>query len=102
MPRGQIRQNRNPVIAHVIAGREGARMRVELVTVGDELLLGDTINGNAAWLGRRLAENGVEVSRSVVVADRQDEIIDAVTEGLRRADAVITTGGLGPTYDDLT
>jgi nicotinamide-nucleotide amidase len=77
-------------------------MRVELVTVGDELLLGDTINGNAAWLGRRLAENGVGVTRSVVVADRQDEIIGAVTEALGRADAVITTGGLGPTYDDLT
>ncbi|MCW2888022.1 MAG: competence/damage-inducible protein CinA [Streptosporangiaceae bacterium] len=77
-------------------------MRVELVTVGDELLLGDTINGNAAWLGRRLSENGVEVTRSVVVADRQDEIIEAVTEALGRADAVITTGGLGPTYDDLT
>jgi nicotinamide-nucleotide amidase len=77
-------------------------MRVELVTVGDELLLGDTINGNAAWLGRRLAENGVQVTRSVVVGDEQDVIIEAVTEALSRADAVITTGGLGPTYDDLT
>jgi len=77
-------------------------VRVELVTVGDELLLGDTINGNAAWLGQRLAENGIEVIRSVVVSDRQDEIIQAVREGLGRADAVITTGGLGPTSDDLT
>jgi nicotinamide-nucleotide amidase len=77
-------------------------MRVELVTVGDELLLGDTVNGNAAWLGRRLAENGIEVTRSVVVGDEQGEIIAAVTEALSRADAVITTGGLGPTYDDLT
>jgi nicotinamide-nucleotide amidase len=77
-------------------------MRVELLTVGDELLLGDTINGNAAWLGRRLAENGIEVTRSVVVGDEQDVIIEAVTAALSRADAVITTGGLGPTYDDLT
>jgi nicotinamide-nucleotide amidase len=77
-------------------------MRVELLTIGDELLLGDTINGNAAWLGQRLAEIGVEVTRSVVVSDQIDPIIDAVAEALSRAEAVITTGGLGPTYDDLT
>ncbi|MBA9006966.1 CinA family nicotinamide mononucleotide deamidase-related protein [Thermomonospora cellulosilytica] len=77
-------------------------MRVELVTVGDELLLGDTVNGNAAWLGRRLAEAGVEVTRSVVVGDLLAEIVEAVTAALGRADAVIVTGGLGPTYDDLT
>ncbi|GAA2457997.1 competence/damage-inducible protein A [Actinomadura vinacea] len=77
-------------------------MRVELVTIGDELLLGDTVNGNAAWIGRRLAEHGLEVTRSVVVGDELDVIIEAVTEALARADAVITTGGLGPTYDDLT
>ncbi|MFF5263436.1 CinA family nicotinamide mononucleotide deamidase-related protein [Actinomadura viridis] len=77
-------------------------MRVELVTVGDELLLGDTVNGNAAWMGQRLAEHGLEVTRSVVVGDELDAIIGAVTEALGRADAVITTGGLGPTYDDLT
>ncbi|MEV4259079.1 molybdopterin-binding protein, partial [Spirillospora sp. NPDC049652] len=77
-------------------------LRVELVTVGDELLLGDTVNGNAAWLGQRLAERGVEVTRSVVVGDGLEEIIQAVRDGLDRADAVITTGGLGPTSDDLT
>jgi competence/damage-inducible protein CinA-like protein len=77
-------------------------MRVEWITIGDELLLGDTVNGNAAWLGRRLAEAGVEVGRGVVVGDSIDAIIAAVTEGLGRSDAVITTGGLGPTYDDLT
>ncbi|MDL4818128.1 CinA family nicotinamide mononucleotide deamidase-related protein [Actinomadura opuntiae] len=77
-------------------------MRVELLTVGDELLLGDTINGNAAWLGKRLAEHDVEVTRSVVVGDELDVIVAAVRSALERADAVITTGGLGPTYDDLT
>ncbi|TDD83733.1 CinA family nicotinamide mononucleotide deamidase-related protein [Actinomadura rubrisoli] len=77
-------------------------MRVELLTVGDELLLGDTVNGNAAWLGRRLADHGVEVTRSVVVGDETDVIVEAVTAALGRAGAVITTGGLGPTYDDLT
>ncbi|QKW34886.1 CinA family nicotinamide mononucleotide deamidase-related protein [Actinomadura sp. NAK00032] len=77
-------------------------MRVELLTVGDELLLGDTVNGNAAWLGRRLADHGVEVTRSVVVGDELDVIVAAVQAALGRADAVITTGGLGPTYDDVT
>ena len=77
-------------------------MRVELVTIGDELLLGDTVNGNAAYLGRRLAEHGLEVTRSVVVGDELDTIVRALTEALSRADAVIATGGLGPTYDDLT
>lgn len=77
-------------------------MRVELLTVGDELLRGDIANGNAAWLGRRLTEGGVAVGRSVVVADEMDEIVTAVTEALSRADAVILTGGLGPTVDDLT
>jgi nicotinamide-nucleotide amidase len=77
-------------------------MRVELLTVGDELLLGDTVNGNAAWLGRRLADHGVEVTRSVVVGDDLEVIVAAVEAALGRADAVITTGGLGPTSDDLT
>ena len=77
-------------------------MKVEIVTVGDELLLGDTINGNAAWLGQRLAGAGLTVTRSVVVADELEAIVDAVTSALERADAVITTGGLGPTSDDVT
>src|ERR1700754_1757116 len=77
-------------------------MRVELLTIGDELLLGDTVNGNAAWLGQRLAEIGVQVTRSVVIGDDLDAIIAATEEALSRAEAVITTGGLGPTYDDLT
>ncbi|WP_245679509.1 CinA family nicotinamide mononucleotide deamidase-related protein [Actinomadura hibisca] len=77
-------------------------LRVELLTIGDELLLGDTVNGNAAWLGQRLAERGVTVTRSVVVGDELEVIVAAVRSALERADAVITTGGLGPTSDDLT
>ncbi|MEO5873910.1 MAG: molybdopterin-binding protein, partial [Streptosporangiaceae bacterium] len=77
-------------------------MRVELVTVGDELLIGDTINGNAAWLGQALTRIGVTVARSVVVGDTLGEITSAITTALAAADAVILTGGLGPTYDDRT
>lgn len=77
-------------------------MRVELVTIGDELLIGDTVNGNAAWLGAQLAASGIELTRSVVVGDDEAVIGEAVTAALARADVVITTGGLGPTSDDLT
>jgi molybdenum cofactor synthesis domain-containing protein len=77
-------------------------MEVALVTVGDELLAGDTVNTNAAWLGRELASRGVAVERATTVPDRIDDIAEAVTEYRRRYDAVIVTGGLGPTHDDLT
>ncbi|HEY0541755.1 MAG TPA: CinA family nicotinamide mononucleotide deamidase-related protein [Actinoallomurus sp.] len=77
-------------------------VRVELLTVGDELLRGDTANGNATWLGRRLTEAGAEVTRAVVVSDDLDVIAGALDDALRRADAVVMTGGLGPTSDDMT
>ncbi len=77
-------------------------MRVELLAVGTELLLGDIVNGNAAWLGRRLAEAGLDVTTSVVVGDNVTRIGDALRQALTRADAVVLTGGLGPTQDDVT
>ncbi len=77
-------------------------MQVEVVAVGDELLYGDIINGNAAWLGRELADVGIRLDTSVVVGDDIGRIAAAVTTALGRADAVILTGGLGPTQDDLT
>src|ERR1700710_1611204 len=77
-------------------------MRAELVAVGDELLYGDIVNGNAAWLGQQLADAGVRLSRSVVVGDEIDVIAEAIRVALDRADAVLLTGGLGPTQDDLT
>jgi molybdenum cofactor synthesis domain-containing protein len=77
-------------------------MRVAIVTVGDELLVGDTVNTNAAWLGRQLAERGVDVERSTTVPDRVDDIAGVVDEYRDRYDAVLVTGGLGPTHDDMT
>jgi molybdenum cofactor synthesis domain-containing protein len=77
-------------------------MQVALVTVGDELLAGDTVNTNAAWLGRRLRERGVDVERSTTVPDRRADIARVVNEYRAAYDAVIVTGGLGPTHDDLT
>jgi molybdenum cofactor synthesis domain-containing protein len=77
-------------------------MRVALVTVGDEILAGETVNTNAAWLGRQLAEAGATVERMATIPDRVDEIARVVNEFHAEYDAVIVTGGLGPTHDDLT
>jgi nicotinamide-nucleotide amidase len=74
----------------------------ELLTVGDELLRGDVVNGNAAWLGARLFECGVPVQRVVAVADEAGAIISAVHEAAARCRLLVITGGLGPTVDDLT
>ncbi|MFB6142707.1 MAG: competence/damage-inducible protein A [Halorientalis sp.] len=77
-------------------------MRVALVTVGDELLAGDTVNTNAAWLGERLTERGATVERVTVVPDRVADIARVVNEYHAEYDAVVVTGGLGPTHDDVT
>jgi nicotinamide-nucleotide amidase len=77
-------------------------MQVELITIGDELLLGFTIDTNAAHISRTLAAAGVEIVRRTTVGDEPDKIAGAVREALERTGAVITTGGLGPTSDDLT
>jgi nicotinamide-nucleotide amidase len=77
-------------------------MKIEIVTIGDELLLGYTIDTNAAHLARTLAEVGVEIVRRTTCGDTAESIAGAVREALDRTGAVITTGGLGPTSDDLT
>lgn len=77
-------------------------MDIELVTIGTELLLGLTVDTNGAEVARTLAAQGVRVTRRVSVADRANEIRDAVLEALHRTGAVLTTGGLGPTRDDIT
>lgn len=77
-------------------------MKIELVTIGDELLLGFTVDTNAAFAARHLAEIGVEIVRRTTVGDEAESIAAAVREALERTGAVVTTGGLGPTSDDLT
>lgn len=75
---------------------------VELVTIGDELLLGFTVDTNGAHLAKELASLGVSVARRTAVGDKIDEIEAVVREALERTGAVITTGGLGPTTDDVS
>jgi len=77
-------------------------MNIELVTIGTELLLGMTVDTNGAEISRALAAQGVRVTRRTSVADRGDEIRDVVRDALQRTGAVLTTGGLGPTADDIT
>src|SRR5437016_14242894 len=77
-------------------------MVVELINTGSELMLGQVLNTHQQWLCRRLADLGYVVSRQVAIADTGDQIQQAVREALSRANLVITTGGLGPTSDDIT
>jgi nicotinamide-nucleotide amidase len=77
-------------------------MRIELVTIGNELLLGFTVDSNGAEIARTLSALGVEVVRRTAVPDRAEEIAAAVEGALERTGAVMTTGGLGPTRDDVS
>ncbi|MBV0902233.1 competence/damage-inducible protein A [Haloarcula salina] len=77
-------------------------MQVALVTVGDELLAGDTENTNASWLGRRLTAAGATVARVLTVPDDEAVIADAVARYRDAFDAVVVTGGIGGTPDDVT
>jgi nicotinamide-nucleotide amidase len=74
----------------------------EILAIGTEVLLGDLVDTNTAWLSGRLAALGVSVYRHVTVGDNKQRIVAALLEAASRADLVITTGGLGPTSDDLT
>ncbi|WP_144901563.1 competence/damage-inducible protein A [Halobellus captivus] len=77
-------------------------MNVAVVTVGDELLTGDTVNTNAAWLCGQLTARGVAVERVTTIPDDVADIARVVNEYRAEHDAVIVTGGLGPTHDDVT
>jgi nicotinamide-nucleotide amidase len=77
-------------------------VRCEIIGVGTELLLGQIVNTNAAWIGQRLADVGWDCLRHTAVGDNEQRIAETIREALDRADAVIVTGGLGPTQDDVT
>lgn len=77
-------------------------MIVEVVAVGTELLLGQIVNGNAAVIGAALAENGLDANHQQVVGDNLGRIADVLSAAMARSDAVIVTGGIGPTQDDIT
>ncbi|MCC7297142.1 MAG: competence/damage-inducible protein A [Bacteroidia bacterium] len=77
-------------------------MNAEIITIGDELLLGQVIDTNSAWMGLKLADIGVSITRRTAIGDDKTEILTAVAEAQSRVALVLLTGGLGPTRDDIT
>jgi competence/damage-inducible protein CinA-like protein len=77
-------------------------MKAAIITIGDELLIGQTIDTNSAWIGAELSKSGFDVFRITSVHDKSEDIIYALTEITGKADVVLITGGLGPTSDDIT
>lgn len=77
-------------------------MLAEIITIGDEILIGQIIDTNSAWMGKELNQIGVRVHQISSVSDAKEHIISALNEALERVDIVLMTGGLGPTRDDIT
>lgn len=77
-------------------------MKAEIITIGDELLIGQVVDTNSAWMAERLNEQGIELFQITSVHDERAHIIAALDEAFSRAELVLTTGGLGPTKDDIT
>lgn len=77
-------------------------MRAEIITIGDELLIGQVVDTNSAWMAQKLNAYGIELYQITSVHDDREHIIAAIDEAFGRVDIVLTTGGLGPTKDDIT
>lgn len=77
-------------------------MKAEIITIGDEILIGQIVDTNSAWISARLNEAGVTVVRKLTVGDEKQEIRNSIDNALSECDIVIVTGGLGPTKDDIT
>ena len=77
-------------------------MNAEIITIGDELLIGQTVDTNSAWIGKNIALHGIQISRKTAISDSENEIISAINEAFQRVDFLLVTGGLGPTKDDIT
>ena len=74
----------------------------ELISIGDEILYGQTLDTNSHWISAELDKIGVKVKRKVTIADTEEAILEAFEEAEKNADIILITGGLGPTKDDLT
>lgn len=86
----------------LLSGRKGKLMNAEILCVGTEILLGDIVNTNSAFIARELANIGINVYYQSVVGDNAKRLKDCLKTAFSRVDLVVLTGGLGPTYDDLT
>ena len=74
----------------------------EIISIGDELLIGQVVNTNASWMGQKLNESGIRVKQVSVISDNREQILKALKQAAERADIILITGGLGPTKDDIT
>lgn len=77
-------------------------MKAEIITIGDEILIGQVIDTNSAWIGEQFNLNGIEIYQITSVHDDQNQIIEAINHAVGKVDLVVITGGLGPTKDDIT
>lgn len=77
-------------------------MEAIILTIGDEILIGQVVDTNSAWLGQKLSEAGIRVKKILSISDDYHEIISTLQKTTEEADLIITTGGLGPTKDDIT
>ena len=77
-------------------------IRAQIITIGDEILIGQIVDTNSAFISQKLSEAGIAVTKNISVADNEKEIIRAIDEALNESDVVLMTGGLGPTKDDIT
>ena len=77
-------------------------MKLDIITIGDELLIGQTLNTNSHWIAKEVNRIGFEIRQQLTIADNEDIILKAIDESLNNTNVVLITGGLGPTKDDLT
>lgn len=88
--------------SHFLEKTTMSNINATIITIGDELLIGQTIDTNSAWIAQRLNELGIDVLRRVAVGDERNAILTALDDELKTAGLVLITGGLGPTSDDIT
>lgn len=79
-----------------------SEIKTEIISIGDELLIGQVTNTNASWMASELNKSGIKVVRITTISDTGDDIKNAIADAEQRADVILTTGGLGPTKDDIT
>jgi nicotinamide-nucleotide amidase len=77
-------------------------MRADIITIGDEILIGQTIDTNSAWIGDFLESNGIQVVEISTISDKKEHIVSVLNNSLKHSDFIFITGGLGPTKDDIT
>ena len=77
-------------------------MKIEIITVGDEILIGQIIDTNSAWMAAELTRQGFETVAITTVGDQEEDMAKAIDTGFSRADVLLMTGGVGPTRDDIT